>query len=85
MPILTVEKFQELTQDPSYEKVELISTLIINFQDWLCNYLNNFFHTSKYVYSTGISFSSDTISDSNEGFVTGGFTNGNDIHVTNFT
>lgn len=79
--ILSVDKCKVLLQITDYAQDDLIKEQILIFQDWLCHYLNNFFHTSKFVEGQTISFSGSTISDSDSGFVSAGFTSATDIHV----
>lgn len=90
MAIITAQKVKDIMQISGYSKDNLINTLIPPFQDWLVEYLQNWFHTSKYISNSTIAFvhsdsAVDTITDSESGFVTASFVNSMDIHVSDST
>uniref|UniRef100_A0A6H1ZVB5 Uncharacterized protein n=1 Tax=viral metagenome TaxID=1070528 RepID=A0A6H1ZVB5_9ZZZZ len=60
----------------------LIANMIIIINEWLPNYLNNYFtDPNLYIESANISFTGTTILDSESSFVTEGFVTGMDIYV----
>lgn len=85
MAIITTAKVKTLLQISGSTYDSLIDELIPAFQNWIVEYLQNWFHTGIYLDASTIAFvhsEPDTITDSDEGFVDADFTDSIDIHVS---
>lgn len=87
MAIITRTKVKTLLQLSGTTYDTLIDELIPIFQNWIVEYLHNYFLTNIYLSGATIAFvdngeDPDTITDSDEGFVDAGFVDSIDIYVS---
>ncbi len=81
MPLLTAEKAMALLGISDDSKRPRIQATSLAFQNWLAAELRNYFHTEDWILAATISFSGQTITDSDSGFVDAGFTDNMDVHI----
>jgi len=83
MPLLTATRTMELLGITDDSLRPIIQANALGFQSWIAQRLRNYFHTEDWILAATISFSGQTISDSDSGFVDAGFTSNMDIHIEN--
>ena len=81
--MITAKKVLALLGLEDQALIPKIEALIPPWQNWLSDYLNNYFHTNNWLISSEIAFvaGDTTITDTQNGFVTSGFLDDSDVHV----
>ena len=85
MPILSPTRVIELLGLDSTDTtlIPLIQSNTIGFQNWITDFLKNWFHTEDWINASTISFSGQVITDSDSGFITAELSNDMDVHIQN--